>query len=162
MCCLCNITNILWNYVNLPVSHFSDVIMSVMASQITGVSPVCSGICSGIDQRKHQSSASLTFMSKSTDDWSQRPVTLKMFPFDDIIKTFEFRVKKQASVTQIYIYQRLSGILVFPLLIQWWYCSIGLGHLHIIKKSLKNIKYYDNFQQFEVLFKYSLMYLICP
>ena len=52
------------------------------------VSIVCSAICSGADQRKHQSSASLAFR------WIHRwlvnsplkgPVSQKMFPFDDII-----------------------------------------------------------------------------
>ena len=36
--------------------------MSAMASQITGVSIVCSTVCCGVDQRKHQSSASLAFV----------------------------------------------------------------------------------------------------
>ena len=36
--------------------------MSAMSSQITGVSIVCSTVCSGIDQRRHQSSMSLTFV----------------------------------------------------------------------------------------------------
>ena len=35
--------------------------MNVMASQITGASIVNSAVCSGADQRKHQSSASLAF-----------------------------------------------------------------------------------------------------
>ena len=39
--------------------HYSDVIMSMMASQITGVSIVYSTVLSGADQRKHQSSTSL-------------------------------------------------------------------------------------------------------
>ena len=42
--------------------HYSDVIMSVMMSQITGVSIVCSTVDSDADQRKHQSSASLAFV----------------------------------------------------------------------------------------------------
>ena len=42
--------------------HYSDVIMSAMASQITGISIVCSTVCSGADHRKHQSSASLAFV----------------------------------------------------------------------------------------------------
>ena len=42
--------------------RYSDVIMSTTASQITGVSFVYSTVCSGIDQRKHQSSASLAFV----------------------------------------------------------------------------------------------------
>ena len=42
--------------------HYSDVIMSMMASQISGVSIVCSIVRSGADQRKHRSSASLAFV----------------------------------------------------------------------------------------------------
>ena len=41
------------------VMHYSDVIMSTIASQFTSVSIVYSTVCSGPDQRKHQSSASL-------------------------------------------------------------------------------------------------------
>ena len=36
--------------------------MSVLVSQITGISSVCPTVCSGTDQRKHQSSASLAFV----------------------------------------------------------------------------------------------------
>ena len=39
--------------------HYNDVTMSAMASQVTGVSIVCSTLGAGADQRKHQSSASL-------------------------------------------------------------------------------------------------------
>ena len=42
--------------------HYSDVIMSKTASQITGVLVVYSTVCSGANQRKHQSSASLAFV----------------------------------------------------------------------------------------------------
>ena len=42
--------------------HHIDVIMNAMASQMTCVSIVCSIVCSGADQRKHQSSASLVFV----------------------------------------------------------------------------------------------------
>ena len=41
--------------------HYCDVIMSAMVSQITGISTVCSTVCSGADQRKYQSPASLAF-----------------------------------------------------------------------------------------------------
>ena len=46
----------------IECSRYNDIIMSAMASQITGVSIVCSTVCSGADQRKHQSSASLAFV----------------------------------------------------------------------------------------------------
>ena len=63
--------------------------MSAMASQTTGVSIVCSTVCSGADQRKHQSSASLAFARGihrlSVDSHHKGPVTRKMFPFDDVI-----------------------------------------------------------------------------
>ena len=43
-------------------THYSDVRMSVMASQIIGVSIVYSIVCPGADQRKHQSPPSLVFV----------------------------------------------------------------------------------------------------
>ena len=43
-------------------SHNNDVIMSTMASHITSLTIVYSTVYSGADQRKHQSSASLTFL----------------------------------------------------------------------------------------------------
>ena len=72
-----------------PGCHYSDVIMSVLASQITAVSIVYSTVCLGADQRKHQSSASLAFVRgihRSTVNSTHKgPVTRKMFPFDDVI-----------------------------------------------------------------------------
>ena len=46
----------------IGLSHFNDVIMSAMASQITSLTIVYSTVYSGVDQRKHQSSASLAFV----------------------------------------------------------------------------------------------------
>ena len=59
------------------LTHYDDVIMSAMASQITSLTIVYSIVYSGADQRKHQSSASLAFVPHK---W---PVTRKMFPFDE-------------------------------------------------------------------------------
>ena len=66
--------------------------MSAMASQITGVSIVCSIVGSGVDQRKHRSSASLAFV-RGIHRWPvisphKSQVTLKMFPFDDVIMDY--------------------------------------------------------------------------
>ena len=76
---------------SMPVHllHYSDVIMSPMASHITSLTIVNSTNYSAADQRKHQSSASLAFV-RGIHRWpvnspSQRPVTWKMFPFDDVI-----------------------------------------------------------------------------
>ena len=49
--------------------HYSDVIMSAMGSQITGISFVCSSVCLGADQRNHRSSALLGLWGESTSDW---------------------------------------------------------------------------------------------
>ena len=70
-------------------SHYNDVIMSVMASQMTSLMIVYSTIYSNADQRKHQSSAPLTFV-RGIHWWlvnfpHKGPVTQKMFPFDDIM-----------------------------------------------------------------------------
>ena len=46
----------------LSHTHYGDLIMGAMASQITSVSIVYSTLHSGADQRKHQSSASLAFV----------------------------------------------------------------------------------------------------
>ena len=69
--------------------HYSDVTMSANVSQITGVSIVYWTVCSGGDQRQHQSSASLAFVKgchRSTVKSPHKgPATRKMFPFDDVI-----------------------------------------------------------------------------
>ena len=72
-----------------PINHYNDVTMGSMASQITSLTIVYSAVYSGADQRKHQSSASLTFVRgihrgpvNSPHKW---PVMRKMFPFDDVI-----------------------------------------------------------------------------
>ena len=69
--------------------HYSDVIMSAMASQITRVSMVYSSVGSSADQRKYQSSSSLAFVWGNhwwpVDSPHKGPVTRKMFPFDDIV-----------------------------------------------------------------------------
>ena len=70
-------------------THYGDVIMGAIASQITSLTIVYSIVYSDAYQRKHQSSASLAFVRgihrgpvNSPHKW---PVTRKMFPFDDVI-----------------------------------------------------------------------------
>ena len=70
-------------------NHYNDVIMDVMASQITSLTIVYSTVNSVTDQRKHQSSTSLAFV-RGIHRWPvnsphKGPVTRKMFPFDDVI-----------------------------------------------------------------------------
>ena len=72
-------------------SHYNDVIMGTVGSQITSLTILYSTIYSDADLRKHQSSASLAFVQgihrgpvNSPHKW---PVTRKIFPFDDVIKS---------------------------------------------------------------------------
>ena len=64
------------------------LMMSEMASQITSVLNVGSSVCSGADQRKHQSSVSLAFV-RGIHRWlvaspHKGPATRKTFPFHDV------------------------------------------------------------------------------
>ena len=72
----------------LPV-HYNDVIMSAITSQITSLTIVYSTVYSSLEQRKHQSSASLAFVQGirrgPVNSPHKGPVTRKLFPFDDVI-----------------------------------------------------------------------------
>ena len=69
-------------------SHYNDVKMGAMTSQITSLTIVYSTVYSRADQRKQQSTESLAFVwgiprwpENSPHKW---PVTRKMFPFDNV------------------------------------------------------------------------------
>ena len=71
--------------------------MGSIASQITSLTIVYSAVCSGANQRKHQSSASVAFVRgihwgpvNSPHKW---PVTRKIFPFDDVIMRSNYSSK---------------------------------------------------------------------
>ena len=70
------------------IVHYSDAIMSTMASEI---STVCSTVSSGAD-KKNQSSTSLAFVRRihrwPMDSPHKEPVTRKMFPCDVVIVYF--------------------------------------------------------------------------
>ena len=96
--------------------HYDDVIMSAIASQITGLTIVYSTVYPGADQSKHQSSASLAFVwgihrgpVNSPHKW---PVTRKMFPFDDVIM----------------IYFTGDGVLLWLVTGQFYSCHLGWLH----------------------------------
>ena len=82
--------------------HYDDVIMTMLASQITSLTVVYSIVYSGVNQRKHQSSASLAFVRaihRGPVNFPHKwPVTRKMFPFDDVIMVVKNVVWKTASI----------------------------------------------------------------
>ena len=73
--------------------HYSGVIMSAMACQITSLTIVYSTVYSGGDKKKHQSSAWLPFVRgihrSPVNSKHKGPVTRKMFPFDDVIMNWK-------------------------------------------------------------------------
>ena len=137
--------------------HYGDVMMGAIASQITSLTIVFSAVYSDADQRKHQSSALLAFVwgihRGPVNSPHKRPVTRKLFPFDDVImKLTEYRCvwpygavwhiecsssrivqvwTQHISPTtiraptnlQIYLKDRLSQVSV-----QWGYCLVWMMH----------------------------------
>ena len=77
------------NHSHHSSTHYCDFIMNTIASQITSLTIVYLTVNSGTDQRKHQRSASLAFVRgihrRPVNSPHKRPVTRKMFPFDDVI-----------------------------------------------------------------------------
>ena len=78
-----------WWYLAVLYSHYSDVVMGALASQITNLTIVYSTVYSDADQRKYQRPASLAFAWGSHRGLvispHKVPVTRKMFPFDDVV-----------------------------------------------------------------------------
>ena len=69
--------------------HYNDGVMGAMASEIPSLTIVYSIVYSGVNQRKHQSSASLAFV-REIHWWPvnfphKGRVKMKIFPFDDVI-----------------------------------------------------------------------------
>ena len=92
--------------------HYDDVIMGVIASQITSLIIVNSAVYSGADQSKHQSSASLAFVwgihrgpVNSPHKW---PVTRKMFPFDDVIMNIPVSAPERLKASHPLRYETIS------------------------------------------------------
>ena len=84
--------------------------MGAMASQITSLAIVYSTVYSDPDQRKHQSSASLAFVtglsgnSPVTVEFpAQRASNAEMFQFDDVImfETTQYKICRDNSKSQL-------------------------------------------------------------
>ena len=83
-------TKVSWAYdPYLAKKNHSYVIMSAMVSQIIDVLMVCSIVCSGADQRKNPSSASLAFVTRihrwPVNSPHKGTASRKMLPFDEVI-----------------------------------------------------------------------------
>ena len=92
---------------HIMLPNYNDVLMGTMASQITSLTIVYSIVYSGADQRKHQSSASLTFVRGihrgPVNSPHKTPVTQKMFPFDDVIMIASFHWNLAGCIPSGYV-----------------------------------------------------------
>ena len=109
----------MYGFPSQKILHYNGVIMSTMASQITSLMIVYSIVYTGVDQRKHQSSASLAFV-RGIHRWPvnsphKGPVTRKNFPFDDVIMQSSFNA----------LYHMRVGIIVAFMKLRLW-CVLGL------------------------------------
>ena len=96
--------------------HYSDVIITAMASQISSLTIVYSTLYLSVDRRKHQSSASLAFV-RGIHQWPvnfphKGPVMRKIVPFDDVIMILPERLPgvQKWAISVISLHQRYS----------WW------------------------------------------
>ena len=97
--------------------HYSDVVMGVIASQITSLTIDYSAVYSDADQRKHQRTASPAFVRglhrwpvNSPHKW---PVTRKMFPFHDVIMYYTIQITTKFWLTNACVCGLISAA------IQW-------------------------------------------
>ena len=100
--------------------HYGGVIMSAMASQIIGVSIVCSAVCSceNTEATRHYPlkghRSPVGFLHKG-------PVTRKIFPFDDVIICKWFCFSSFGFVSEAVVSGLLSIIYSFsPRLLRWY------------------------------------------
>ena len=141
-------------------NHYSDVITGAMASEITGVSIVCSSVGLGADQRNHQSSLSLAFV-RGIHRWPvnsphKGPVTRKMFPFGDVIMsplrwpTFMFIFSNRDLMCKICIVER-----IFLLISCLYSCFCTLPKFSLVFSS-------HTFLLWNGLFQISILYCHIP
>ena len=106
-------------------THYSDVIMSTMASKITDVSIVDSHICSGADQRKHQSSASQALPCKGNS-----------------LVTSEFPAQRASNVENVSIWWRHHDCNSEPFS---YGGTCGIGVANVAGSRNSEIKNFPNF-----------------
>ena len=123
--------------------------MTTMASQITSLTVVYSTVYSDADQRKHESSASLAFVwgihRWPVNSPHKRPVTRKMFPFDDVIMRvitinyYDLAVVRMYTVLMyhfLFVYANcpieFDGIHNFVIVPHDWYATRSCHGWHIM------------------------------
>ena len=126
------------------IYHYDDVIMTMLASQITSLMVVYSIVYSGVNQRKHQSSASLAFVREihrgPVNFPHKWPVTRKMFPFDDVIMLVtvlkcDNKKTRCGSPMKCYVYLLITWIEVCS---QLMYATIKFHRSHFTAQTVSD------------------------
>ena len=107
----------IWYIIWTP--QYADVIMSTMASQITGVSKCLLNRLFGRLSKKYQNSTSLPFVRgihrRQVDSPHEGPVTRRMFPFDNVIIRYHRRPPQWRST--------ITGTVIEKLLYKETFCT---------------------------------------
>ena len=138
-----------------------------MESQINSVSIVFSTVCSG-EYSKYQSSASTTFMKGihwwRVDSPHNRPVTRKMFPFDDVIMICDishttlspYRITTHYGFTcrsHLYTGSYLSFTVSVDVLAAYMYQSVS--RILLTEKMKLLLSYFPHFNWLIIIFLWS-------
>ena len=117
-----------WQW-GIPPVHYSDVIMGTIVSQITSLTIVYSTVYLDADQRKHQSSTSLAFVwglhRRPVNSPHKGPVTLKMFPFDDVIIASEDSPNHKNSIYPAPNHNKYQQSASYICILVWKCCRYG-------------------------------------
>ena len=95
----------LYVYIMHLLTHYNDVMMGEMASQIAGVSTVWSTVGSGAEQRKHQS-----FASQKVSDAANTSIWLSHHAFRYASNNLQYCTFVQINTVYRYILLLLSSI----------------------------------------------------
>ena len=98
--------------------------MTMLASQITSLMVVYSIVYLGVNQRKHQSSASLAFVREihrgPVNFPHKWPVTRKMFPLDDVIMTIIIGITITLNATSTMIIMMHYDVIEWKHFPRYW------------------------------------------
>ena len=101
--------------------HYNEVIMGVIASQITSLTIVYSTVYSDADQRKHQSSASLAFVwliPRTNGQWRGKRFNLMTSSF--AFRTSEKPVIEPSNVPRTIMNECLPNMLTYLYQLELW------------------------------------------
>ena len=111
------------------IQHYNDIIMGGIASQITSLMIAYSGVYSGADQRKHQSSALLALCEEFTGDrWLPRT--------NGQLRGKCFHLMTSSWISPKFVFRGINNLLPWVQLVAW--CRWGLVYWRIFPSPCLN------------------------